>query len=112
MSAPRKGWVLCVPRRCAAPGKPLLGVTIEGPPGGVRMAVSADRTIDVVGKSCPIPLIALAKEVRSLRAGQTVRITGNDPIFEESIVEFCRTGSHELLETTREGRVVSMLIRV
>lgn len=42
-----------------------------------------DRDINVVGKACPMPLIALAKEVRTMARGQTVRVTGNDPIFEE-----------------------------
>ena len=71
-----------------------------------------DKEIDVIGKACPMPLIALAREVRNLGRGQTVRITGNDPIFEESIVEFCREGGHEILETSREGRIVSMGIKV
>ena len=71
-----------------------------------------DKDINVVGKACPMPLIALAKEVRTLNQGQTVRIIGNDPIFEESIVEFCREGCHEVLETHREGKTVSMVIKV
>lgn len=71
-----------------------------------------DRDVNVVGRACPMPLIALAKEVRTMAPGQVVRITGNDPIFEESIVEFCRERSHEILETSREGKIVSMLLRV
>ncbi len=71
-----------------------------------------DNEVNVVGKACPMPLIALAKTVRTMRQGQAVRITGNDPIFEESIVEFCREGRHEILETKREGKTVSMIIRV
>lgn len=74
--------------------------------------MSHDKEINVTGKACPMPLIALAREVRTMVKGQTVRITGNDPIFEESIVEFCREGCHEILETTREGRIVGMVIRV
>ena len=71
-----------------------------------------DRDIDVVGRACPLPLISLAKEVRAMNAGQTVRIRGNDPVFEESIAEFCRETGHQIVETGREGRVVTMLIRV
>jgi TusA-related sulfurtransferase len=71
-----------------------------------------DKEINVVGKSCPLPLITIAREVRSLKQGQTVRITGNDPIFEESIIEFCREGCHEIIETRHEGKNVSMVIRV
>ncbi|MCC6522540.1 MAG: sulfurtransferase TusA family protein [Polyangiaceae bacterium] len=74
--------------------------------------MTADREVDVVGKACPLPLIELAKAVRTLQPGQTVRITGNDPIFEESIVELCREAGHEVLETDRRGRTVCMLIRV
>ncbi|MBI5496827.1 MAG: sulfurtransferase TusA family protein [Deltaproteobacteria bacterium] len=73
---------------------------------------SADRVVDVVGKACPMPLVALAKEVRTMQAGQTVRITGNDPIFEASIADFCRERHLAVLDTTREGRAVSMLIRI
>jgi TusA-related sulfurtransferase len=74
--------------------------------------MSVDREINVVGKACPMPLIALAKEVRSLTQGQCVRIIGNDPIFEESIVEFCRGRRHEVIETTRDGKTVSIVIKV
>lgn len=74
--------------------------------------MAVDRDIDVVGRACPMPLIALAREVRVMQAGQTLRITGNDPIFESSVVEFCREGGHQVVETAREGRVVSIVIRV
>lgn len=74
--------------------------------------MSYDKDINVMGKACPMPLITLAREVRSLVKGQTVRITGNDPIFEESIVEFCREWGHEILETKEDGKTVSMVLRV
>jgi TusA-related sulfurtransferase len=71
-----------------------------------------DKNINVVGRACPMPLIALAKEVRTLAQGQTIRITGNDPIFEVSIIEFCSQGCHEIMETIREGKTVSIIIKV
>jgi TusA-related sulfurtransferase len=72
--------------------------------------MTIDRDIDVVGKACPLPLIVLAKTARALTKGQTVRIRGNDPIFEESIVEFCSEGCHEIVETTHEGKTVSITL--
>ena len=74
--------------------------------------MTPDRDINVIGKACPMPLIALAKEVRTMHQGQIVRITGNDPIFEETIAEFCREGRHEIMETNHAGKTVSMLIKV
>jgi len=74
--------------------------------------MAVDKDINVVGKSCPMPLISLAKEVRNLMKGQTVRITGNDPLFEESIIEFCRERYHEIVDTTRDGKIVAMVIKI
>jgi tRNA 2-thiouridine synthesizing protein A len=72
--------------------------------------MTVDKDIDVVGKSCPLPLIALAREVRGMQKGQVVRIVGNDPIFEPSVVDFCLERGHTILETTRSGRVVSIVL--
>lgn len=74
--------------------------------------MAVDKDIDVVGKACPIPLITVAKEVRNLQKGQVLRITGNDPIFEESILDFCREGGHEVQETSRDGKRVSIVFMV
>lgn len=74
--------------------------------------MSVDKDINVVDKACPMPLIALAREVRNLMKGQTVRITGNDPLFEESIIEFCRERLHEIMDTTRDGKIVTIVVKV
>jgi tRNA 2-thiouridine synthesizing protein A len=74
--------------------------------------MNADKMIDVTGKVCPLPLITMAKEVRTMQKGQALRIVGDDPIFEESVVDFCREGGHELLETHREGKQVTIVFQV
>jgi len=71
-----------------------------------------DRDLDVVGKACPIPLITVAKEVRTLEKGQLLRIVGNDPLFEVTILDFCREGCHEVQETCRDGKIVSITFAV
>jgi tRNA 2-thiouridine synthesizing protein A len=74
--------------------------------------MTVDRDIDVLGKVCPIPLITLAREVRSLRKGQLLRIIGNDPMFEESVLDFCREGGHEVTETSRDGKKVIIVFKI
>jgi TusA-related sulfurtransferase len=71
-----------------------------------------DKEINVVGRSCPIPLISLAKEVQGMAKGQLVRIIGNDPIFEPEVVDWCQERGHTILETTREGRTVTIVFAV
>jgi TusA-related sulfurtransferase len=74
--------------------------------------MKVDKEINVVGRSCPIPLISLTREVQGMQKGQVVRITGNDPIFESSVVDSCQERGHTILETTREGRTVSIVFAV
>ncbi len=74
--------------------------------------MAADKVIDVTGKVCPFPLITLAKEVRNMRRGQTLCIIGNDPIFEETMIDFCREGSHEVLEISRDGKKVTFTVTI
>lgn len=77
------------------------------------MTETCDKLLDVRGVCCPLPLIQLAKAVNVLGQGQTLRITGNDPIFEPSIRDFCQANGHDVLEVKSEdAQGVSILIRV
>ena len=74
--------------------------------------MTVDKEINVVGRACPVPLISLAREVRGMHRGQVVRVVGNDPIFESSVVDFCQERGYALLETTRDGRTVTITFSV
>ena len=74
--------------------------------------MTVDKEINVVGKACPIPLISLAREVRGMHRGQIVRIIGNDPIFESSVVDCCQERGYTILETTRDGKTVTIVFAV
>ena len=74
--------------------------------------MTVDKDLDVVGKACPIPLITVAKEVRTMQKGQLLRIIGNDPIFESTILDFCQEGGHEVQETVRDRKKVSITFKV
>lgn len=74
--------------------------------------MNVDKDLDVVGKACPIPLITVAREVRTMKKGQVLRIIGNDPLFEVTILDFCREGGHEVQETLRDGKKASITFKV
>ena len=71
--------------------------------------IKVDCDIDVTGLVCPLPLITMAKETRRYAPGSRIRIVGDDPIFEESALDFCREGGHEVLEISRDGRRVTII---
>lgn len=74
--------------------------------------MAVDKDIDVVGKACPIPLITVAKAVQVMKKGELLRITGNDPLFEVTILDFCRERGHEVKEISRDGKKVRIVLQV
>lgn len=50
-----------------------------------------DKILSVIGKSCPIPIIKLAQAVKQIQPGEIIQITGDDPIFDISIRDFCKS---------------------
>jgi len=74
--------------------------------------MAEDKDIDIVGNACPIQLITVAKEVRTMQKGQLLRIVGNDPLFEATILDFCREGGHEVQETGCDGKKISITFKV
>ena len=77
------------------------------------MAANIDSILDVSGVCCPLPLIHLAKSVKNLKPGQTLEVTGNDPIFEPSVRDFCQANGHAVLDVkVGDNRRVTMLIRI
>ena len=77
------------------------------------MTERVSKTIDMSGVCCPLPLITLAKSVIGMQPGETLLVTGNDPIFESSVRDFCVANGHAVLEVEHgDKRSVSILIRV
>ena len=52
-----------------------------------------DKTVTVTGQCCPLPLIELAKAMKEMQSGQVLQITGDDPIFEIGVRDYCEANS-------------------
>ena len=72
-----------------------------------------DEELSVIGMSCPVPLIQLAKVVKTLKSGQILKITGDDPIFEDGVRDFCELQALTILniEYATNSREISVLIQ-
>ncbi len=72
-----------------------------------------DSRLDVTGMCCPVPLICLAKVVADLKPGQMVEITGNDPVFESTVRDFCQVNGHAVAEVTAtDASCTRIIIRI
>ena len=74
--------------------------------------MNVEKHLSVVGDICPIPLIKITQALNGLKPGQTISITGDDPIFESSVRDYCEANELEVLEVQQlANNQVEVLIR-
>jgi TusA-related sulfurtransferase len=55
--------------------------------------------LDCLGRRCPLPIIELAKAIRTVDAGDVVRVLADDPAAANDIAAWCRMKGHELVRS-------------
>ncbi|MCY3880455.1 MAG: sulfurtransferase TusA family protein [Rhodobacteraceae bacterium] len=68
-------------------------------------------TVDAIGLLCPLPVLRVAKRMRSLKSGDAVCVVADDPAAEIDIPNFCREQGHTLVGVTRAGDRITFEIR-
>ena len=53
--------------------------------------------IDCLGQKCPLPVIALARQIRNVSIGEVVRVLADDPAAANDIPAWCRMKEQEYL---------------
>jgi TusA-related sulfurtransferase len=56
-----------------------------------------ETSLDARGKSCPMPIVLVAKAVREAARGARVIVRADDRAFPEDIKAWCRKAGHELI---------------
>jgi tRNA 2-thiouridine synthesizing protein A len=54
-------------------------------------------TLDCLGQKCPLPVIALAKQIRNVGIGERIRVLADDPAAANDIPAWCRMKEQEYL---------------
>ena len=67
--------------------------------------------LDAKGMKCPLPVLRARKAMQSLPPGGLLRIEATDPGADQDFVHFCAATGHALVESRREGAVLTVLIR-
>jgi tRNA 2-thiouridine synthesizing protein A len=55
--------------------------------------------LDCLGQRCPLPVIALARAIRSVPVGGVIRVLADDPAAANDIAAWCRMRGHTLLSS-------------
>ena len=53
--------------------------------------------LDCLGQRCPLPVIALAKEIRNVPVGEVIRVLADDPAAPNDIRAWCRMKEQEFV---------------
>ena len=70
-----------------------------------------ETTLDVKGMSCPLPVLRANRALRSLDAGDRLRVLATDRAAVADFQAFCRETGHALIAQGEEAGVFSFTIR-
>ncbi len=71
----------------------------------------SETTLDVKGMSCPLPVLRANKALRSMQAGERLRVLATDRAAVADFQAFCRETGHALVAQGEEAGVFSFTIR-
>lgn len=80
-----------------------MSIQSPGPPSGDAPAVVKRKLIDARGRSCPMPIVELARAAKQCAAGERLEIVATDPAFPEDVRAWCRKMSYELVSLDSAG---------
>ncbi len=81
------------------------------PQTDMKLDMKPDMKLDVSGKCCPGPIVALADTMKTLPTGRVVEVVATDPGFVMDIPAWCRNTGNELLASNRQNGSFHALVR-
>lgn len=63
----------------------------------------ADKTINALGKKCPMPVLMTKKELRKMASGQTLELISDDVGSQKDVPALISKTGDKLLETLEDG---------
>lgn len=86
-------------------------MTDSGADPELAVAPAADRTLDVVGLFCPLPIIRTAADIRQLEQGRVLEVLADDPVALVDMPNWCKSSGHGYLGWSRgEGGTLRFFI--
>jgi cysteine desulfurase len=68
-------------------------------------------TVDCLGRSCPVPVIELAKAITTIEVGEVVAVLSDDPAARVDIPAWCRMREQEYVAEEPRDVGAAYLVR-
>lgn len=73
--------------------------------------ITSDKTIDLKGLACPMPVVKISKEIKTVEIGQIVEAVTTDPGALTDFPAWARTNGHEIVETIQGDNEITFYIK-
>lgn len=70
-----------------------------------------EATLDARGLKCPLPVLKARRALKDVPAGGLLRVLATDPGATKDFAHFCETTGCQMVESGREGDVLSFVLR-
>jgi len=78
---------------------------------GNSVKTKPDRILDCLGLYCPEPVFKTRLELDELKVGEVLEVLADDPAAESDIRSLVKNLEQELIDVSKEGNSVRLLIR-
>ena len=90
---------------------PILGYRLAQTPRQKHVAGMSDTQLDVKGMNCPLPVLRANRALRTMAAGERLRVLATDRAAVGDFQSYCQETGHALLAWSEEAGIFSFLIR-
>lgn len=65
-------------------------------------SIKPDKTVDLIGFYCPIPVLNTREEIDRMKVGQLLEVLADDPAAEEDITRWAKRFGQEIVSFKKE----------
>ena len=73
--------------------------------------MTAAKTLDAKGLSCPLPVLKARRAMQELKPGDVLEVLATDPAAPRDFLNFCEVGGHQMVGSSEAAGVYTMHIR-
>lgn len=73
--------------------------------------INVDKTMDLKGLPCPMPVVKVSKGIKEVEVGQVIEAISTDPGSLTDFPAWARTSGNEILETEQDGETYKFYIK-
>jgi tRNA 2-thiouridine synthesizing protein A len=70
-----------------------------------------DKMLDCTGLLCPVPVIKVSKEIKTMQVGQVLKMIATDPGSMKDMEAWARQTGNELMDAQQSGKTFTFYLR-